>query len=215
MSSCTPPAAPLRQAVEARYRALAGGDANLSCGGALEAAAPGVGEALVDLGCGRGRELRRAAEQVGPDGLAIGVDASDEMLARAREATAGLPQVRLVRSDLGALDLPSASADVVTSNCAINHAPDKAAVFREVHRVLRPGGRLVVSDVVSEGVLPEAIRRDPAAWAACYGGAIPEEDYLAAIRAAGFRDVEVLARTAPYERGGARVLSVTVKGTRP
>lgn len=215
MPSCTPPAAPLRQAVQARYDGLAGTEANLSCGGALDLAAPRPGEVLVDLGCGRGRDLCRAAGLVGPAGQAIGVDASEEMLARARAATEGLPNVRLVRADLEALGLPAASAEVVVSNCAINHAPDKAAVFREIHRVLRPGGRLVVSDVVSEGVLPEAIRRDPAAWAACYGGAIPEDEYLAAVRAAGLRDVEVLARTAPYEKGGARVRSVTVKGTKP
>jgi len=215
MPSCTPPPAPLRRAIEARYGALAATESNLSCGGALDLAGPRPGEVLVDLGCGRGRDLRRAAELVGPGGQAIGVDASEEMLTRARAATEGAGNVRLVRSDLAALDLPAGSAEVVISNCAINHAPDKAAVFREVHRVLRAGGRLVVSDVVSEGVLPEAIRRDPAAWAACYGGAIPEDDYLAAVRAAGFRDVEVLARTAPYQKGGARVLSVTVKGTRP
>lgn len=217
MSAATPSPESLRQAVDARYGALAArADANLSCGGALELAAPRAGEVVVDLGCGRGRDVLRAAGLVGASGVAIGVDASEEMLARARAAVpAGVGHVRFVRSDLAALDLADATASVVVSNCAINHAPDKAAVFREIHRVLRSGGRFVVSDVLSEGVLPEAIRRDPAAWAACYGGAIPEADYLAAIRAAGFRDVEVLTRTAPYEKGGARVLSVTVKGIRP
>ena len=110
--------------------------------------------------------------------------------------------------------LPDASADVVVSNCAINHAPDKEAVYREIHRVLRPGGRFVVSDVIAERELPEAVRSDPAAWAACYGGAIPEADYLAAARRAGFAELQVLERTEPYDKGGVRVLSLTLRGTK-
>ena len=106
-------------------------------------------------------------------------------------------------------------ADVVISNCTINHARDKEAVYREIHRVLRAGGRFVVSDVVAESELPEAVRADPAAWAACYGGAIPEADYVAAARRAGFDDVRVLERSEPYVKGGARILSLTLKGTKP
>ena len=122
--------------------------------------------------------------------------------------------MRFVRSDLAELDLADARADVVISNCTINHAPDKAAVYREIHRVLKPGGRFVVSDVIAERELPEAVRSDPAAWAACYGGAIPEAEYLAAIRAGGFGDVEILSRTEPYEKGGVWVRSLTVRATK-
>jgi SAM-dependent methyltransferase len=216
MSTTTPGADALQEAVTARYAGLAPGAGSLSCGRALELAAPGPGEVVVDLGCGRGRDVVRAAALVGPEGGAIGVDASEEMLARARsEASTAAPAARFVCSDLAALDLPDGTATVVVSNCAINHAPDKAAVYREVHRVLRPGGRFVVSDVVSEEPLPEAVRRDPEAWAACYGGAIPEADYLAAIRAAGFGEVEILERSAPYRRGGASVRSLTVRGEKP
>ncbi|WP_242360125.1 methyltransferase domain-containing protein [Anaeromyxobacter sp. SG17] len=205
----------LDRALEARYSPLASTAGSLSCGSVLEHAAPGAGETLVDLGCGRGRELLRAAEAVGPGGRAIGVDANAAMIAAARELAGGLAQVRLVRADLAAVTLPDGEADVVVSNCAINHAPDKAAVYREVHRLLRSGGRFVVSDVVSETALPDSVRNDPAAWAACYGGAIPEADYLAAIAAAGLAEVSVLRRTAPYEKGGVRVLSITLKGRRP
>jgi len=103
---------------------------------------------------------------------------------------------------------------VVISNCAINHAPDKTAAYREIRRLLREGGRFAVSDVVAERELPETVRRDPAAWAACYGGAVPEPEYLAAIARAGFAAVRVVRRSAPYERGGVRVRSITVEGTR-
>lgn len=204
----------LRRALDGRYSALAGEGGSLSCGGALDVAAPRPGETVVDLGCGRGGDLLRAAARVGPEGLAIGVDGNDAMLAEARARAHGLPRVRLVRGDLAAVPLPDGRADVVVSNCAINHAPDKAAVYHEIHRLLRPGGRFAVSDVVSERELPAAVRADPAAWAGCYGGAVPEPEYLDAIARAGFSAVRVVKRTSAYERGGVRVRSVTIEGTR-
>ncbi len=112
------------------------------------------------------------------------------------------------------MPLPAGRADVVISNCAINHAPDKGAVYREIHRLLRPGGRFAVSDVVALRALPDDVRSDPSAWAACYGGAIPEPEYLDAIARAGFHEIAVVRRTAPYVKGGVRVLSITVVGTR-
>ncbi len=204
-------AASIRAAVEARYQGLATREANLSCGGALERLAPAPGEVVLDLGCGRGGDLLRALERVGPAGAALGVDASPAMVVAARARLGAHRNVLLVRGDLAAVPLPDAVADAVVSNCAINHALDKAAVFREVKRLLRPGGRMVVSDVVSETELPEAVRNDPAAWAACYGGAIPEAEYLAAVAAAGLLEVRVLSRTAPYTKGGVQVLSLTVE----
>lgn len=211
----TPAPGAIESAVGARYAALACGSSSLSCGGALDHAAPAPGETLVDLGCGRGQDVVRAAGRVGPGGRAVGIDGTDEMLAKAR---AGVPpfvaNAVFVKSDLADLDLPAAFADVAISNCAINHARDKGAVYREVHRILRPGGRFVVSDVVAERELPESVRSDPAAWAACYGGAIPEAEYLAAIRGAGFGAVEILERTEAYEKGGVRVRSLTVRGTK-
>jgi SAM-dependent methyltransferase len=205
----------IARASAARYGALATSRASLSCGGALDLARPREGEDVLDLGCGRGGDLVRAAARVGPLGSATGVDASDRMLAAAAEALAGSPNARLVKSDLSAVLLPDRCADVLVSNCAINHAPDKGAVYREVFRLLRPGGRFAVSDVVSEEELPASVRNDPDAWAACYGGSVPEADYLAAIAGAGLRDVEVVRRTDPYEKGGVRVLSITVTGRRP
>jgi ubiquinone/menaquinone biosynthesis C-methylase UbiE len=170
---------------------------------------------LVDLGCGRGGDLLRAAALVGPAGRATGVDATPAMVEAARQRTAGFANVQVVQGDLAAVPLPAGCADVVVSNCAINHAPDKAAVYREVARLLAPGGRMVVSDVVSEAVLPESVRSDPAAWAACYGGAIPEADYLAAVAAAGLIELRVLKRSEPYLKVGVRVLSLTIEARRP
>jgi SAM-dependent methyltransferase len=201
--------------VSARYAALSSACCSLSCGAALDLAAPVPGETVVDLGCGRGQDVVRAASRVGPEGLAIGVDLSDEMLEKVRHTIpASLRNVRLVRSDLAALDLPDAVAHAVVSNCTINHARDKVAVYREIRRVLKPGGRFVVSDVIAEDELPEHVRSDPAAWAACYGGAIPEAEYLAAAREGGFTQLEVLERSAPYDKGGVRVLSLTLRGTK-
>ncbi len=205
----------IEAAVGVRYGALASSCCSLSCGSALDLAALVSSETVVDLGCGRGHDVVRAAGRVGSGGLAIGVDLSEEMLAHARRSTPPfLANVRFVRSDLAALDLAGGIADVVVSNCTINHAPDKEAVFREIRRVLRPGGRFVVSDVLAETELPEDVRNDPAAWAACYGGAIPEAEYLSAVRRAGFEGPEVLERSEPYEKGGVMVRSVTLRGTK-
>ena len=208
-------AEPIARATAVRYGALSTSKESLSCGRALDVAAPRQGEDVVDLGCGRGGDVARAADRVGPGGSATGVDGNERMLAAAAAALAGLPNARVVKSDLAAVTLPDRCAHVVVSNCAINHAPDKAAVFREVHRLLRPGGRFAVSDVVSEEHLPASVRNDPAAWAACYGGSIPEADYLAAIASAGLRDLDVVRRTDPYAKGEVLVRSITVTGRRP
>jgi arsenite methyltransferase len=205
----------LAPVVVERYASLADTCDSLSCGKALDAAAPTAGEVFIDLGCGRGQDVLAAANRVGEQGQAIGIDLTPAMIEKARAAMpASLRNVRFVCCDLAALDLPDGCANVVISNCTINHAVDKAAVYREIHRVLASGGRFVVSDVIAETELPASVRNDPAAWAACYGGAVPETEYLGAIARAGFRTVEVLHRSAPYEKGGVMVRSVTLRGRR-
>ncbi len=202
-------------AVEGRYAGLADACDSLSCGAALDLAAPRTGEVVVDLGCGRGQDVLRAAQQVGAAGKAIGIDRTRAMIDKARASVPpALGNARFVCCDLAELDLEDGSADVVISNCAINHAPDKPAVYREMYRVLASAGRFVVSDVIAVEQLPESVRNDPEAWAACYGGAIPEDEYLNAIRAAGFSGVEVLRRSQPYAKGGVMVRSLTVRGMR-
>jgi len=210
-----PNPAVLSSAIQERYTGLAACCCSLSCGNALELAAPTAGEVVVDLGCGQGRDVLRAAGMVGSTGRAIGIDMTEAMLQTARKSVPPfLNNVKFVRSELASLDIPDSAADAVISNCTINHAPDKAAVYREIRRILKPGGRFVVSDVIADQELPESVRNDPAAWAACYGGAIPESEYRAAIGSAGFKELEVLHRSDPYEKGGVQVRSLTVRGYR-
>jgi arsenite methyltransferase len=154
------------------------------------------GEFVLDLGSGGGIDVFLAARLVGPTGKAIGVDMTEEMLQRARRAAAamGIANAEFRHGEIEALPLQDKSVDVVISNCVVNLALDKSRVFRETFRVLKPGGRMVVSDVVSNGPLLPSIRTDPEAWAGCVGGALEERKYLDLIQAAGFEEVEVLSR---------------------
>lgn len=181
----------------------------LGCGNPVKLAALQPGEVVVDLGSGGGIDVFLAARQVGPSGRVIGVDMTPEMLARARANAdrLGLGNVEFRQGLIEALPVESSSVDVILSNCVINLAPDKTVVFREAFRILKPGGRLVVSDMVARGELSREIRENPALWASCIGGALPEVEYLDAIRRAGFPSVEVLGREA-LEQG--HVYSVTV-----
>jgi SAM-dependent methyltransferase len=154
---------------------------------------------VLDLGSGAGKDVFLAAQKVGEAGRAIGVDMTDEMLALARRnavtffAATGLANVEFHKGLIEQIPVDDASVDVVISNCVINLSPDKPAVFREVFRVLRPGGRMIVSDIVLNRPLPESVRNDAGLYAACIAGALPREEYLQAIRDAGFADVRVLS----------------------
>ena len=176
-----------------------GADLGLGCGNPIAAAELKPGETVLDLGSGAGADCFLAARQVGPQGRVIGVDMTPEMLARARRI-AGENSLANVEFRLGEIEnLPVADgwADVVVSNCVINLSIDKERVFREIHRVLKPGGRLVVSDIVLLRELPEFLRDNETAYASCISGAIPRDAYLAAIAAAGGAGMEVL-NEAPY-----------------
>ena len=164
---------------------------SLGCGTPLARADLRPGETVVDLGSGPGRDLIQAARQVGPTGRAIGVDMTPEMVARARANARDLPNVEVLQGEIESLPLPSESADVVISNCVINLSPDKDRVFREAHRVLRPGGRFVVQDILATRPFTEAERADPDLWSACVSGAVRAEEYRDGLRRAGFADVEI------------------------
>ncbi len=169
-------------------------DLGLGCGAPVGYLALKPGETVLDLGSGPGLDALLAAKQVGPTGRVIGVDMTPEMLERARAtaARAGATHVEFRHGRLEALPVEDASVDAVTSNCVINLVPDKSAVFREVARVLRPGGRIVVADIVLERPLPEAVAKDVLAWAGCVSGAALRRDYFAMVEAAGLRGVSVL-----------------------
>jgi SAM-dependent methyltransferase len=170
----------------------------LSCGNPTATANLRPGEVVVDLGCGGGLDVFLAAAKVGPSGKAIGIDMTAEMLALARQNAAkgrnGQPitNVEFHQAAIDKLPLPSASVDCVISNCVINLAPDKPAVFREIARVLKPGGRLAVSDIALKKPLPTELGEDLMAYVGCIAGAIMIDDYRRSLRDAGFAAVEVI-----------------------
>jgi arsenite methyltransferase len=153
-------------------------------------------EVVLDLGSGAGADCLLAARKVGPEGRVIGLDMTPEMvkLARRNARDAGATNVEFRYGEIEDMPLPDGSVDLVISSCVINLSPDKDAVFGQAYRVLRPGGRMVVSDIVLDGELPQPIRESLVAWAGCVAGALEESNYLGKIRAAGFTDVEVLSR---------------------
>jgi SAM-dependent methyltransferase len=171
-----------------------GADLSLGCGAPIPFLDPQPGETVADLGSGGGLDAFLAARRVGPSGRVVGVDMTPEMVARARGNAArdGVENVEFRQGRLESLPLDDASVDAVTSNCVFNLVPDKAAVFREVARVLRPGGRLVVSDIVLDGPIPEAVEGDLLAYVGCVAGAAQRDDYFETLRGAGLDDVVVL-----------------------
>lgn len=170
----------------------------LSCGNPTATANLRPGETVVDLGSGGGLDVFLAAARVGPEGRAIGIDMTDEMLELARRNAArandgrGFANVEFHKATIDRLPLADASVDCVISNCVINLAPDKPAVFREISRVLKPGGRLAVSDIALKKPLPEELGQDLMAYVGCIAGAIPIEDYRRQLTEAGFAAVEVV-----------------------
>jgi arsenite methyltransferase len=167
--------------------------ASLGCGNPTALAHLAPGETVLDLGSGGGIDVLLSARRVGPDGKAYGLDITDEMLELAREnqRRAGITNAEFLRGDMEAIPLPDGSVDVVISNCVINLAADKARVLREAFRVLRPGGRFAVSDIVVRGPLPEDVRRSVELRVGCVAGALDEADYRRLLVAAGFMDTEV------------------------
>jgi SAM-dependent methyltransferase len=172
-----------------------GANLGLGCGNPLALAGVRPGETVLDLGSGAGFDALLAAQSVGPTGQVIGVDMTGEMIARAEENTQrmGVQNVEFRLGYIEALPVEDASVDVVISNCVINLSPQKAKVFQEAFRVLRPKGRLAISDLVLKAPLPPKLLRSTEAYVGCVAGAMLRGDYLAAIEAAGFSTVEVVA----------------------
>jgi arsenite methyltransferase len=167
--------------------------ASLGCGNPTALAELKEGEVVLDLGSGGGIDVLLSARRVGPTGFAYGVDMIDEMLqlAERNAAERGVPNVKFLKGEIEHIPLPDASVDVVISNCVINLSADKAQVLREAARVLKPGGRFAISDVVVQGSLPAEVRASMDAWAGCLGGALEEAEYQRLLDEAGFSDIEV------------------------
>lgn len=200
---------------------VADADLKLGCGLPVEHAGLASGQTVLDLGAGAGLDAFVARRIVGDEGRVLGVDFTPEMVERARAnaASLGYDNVHFEHGDIEALPFADASVDVVISNCVLNLVPDKARAFREMHRVLRAGGHFCVSDIVSIGELPEAVRASAELHAGCVAGAVEREEYLGLLRAAGFDEVEVVVDTAVSlppgllpDGAGSPLRSVTVRG---
>jgi len=167
--------------------------ASLGCGNPTAVAALDPGETVLDLGSGGGIDVLLSARRVGPTGKAYGLDMTDEMLelARRNQREANIENVEFVKGTIEDVPLPGSSIDLIISNCVINLSGDKSSVFREAARVLRPGGRFAVSDVIADPDMDEATRRDMAEWTGCIAGALTEDEFRRELAAAGFAEIEI------------------------
>ena len=167
--------------------------ASLGCGNPTALAQLSPGEVVLDLGSGGGIDVLLSAKRVGPTGKAYGLDMTDEMLALANEnkRKAGAGNVEFLKGEIEKIPLPDESVDVIISNCVINLSADKDRVLREAFRVLKPGGRFAVSDVVTRGAIPDEIRQKVLLWVGCIAGALEETQYRSKLNAAGFEQIEV------------------------
>jgi len=184
--------------------------ASLGCGNPTALAALKPGETVLDLGSGGGIDVLLSARRVGPSGKAYGLDMTDEMLALARDnqKKAGVRNVEFLKGEIENIPLPDNSVDVIISNCVINLSADKSRVLREAFRVLKPGGRFAVSDVVVRGDVPEQIRQHMLLWVGCIAGALKDSDYIAKLARAGFDDIDI-EPTRIYKAEDARAFLTT------
>ncbi|MDR3561395.1 MAG: arsenite methyltransferase, partial [Negativicutes bacterium] len=168
--------------------------ASFGCGNPTALGNLYAGETVLDLGSGAGLDVLLSAKRVGPTGKAYGLDMTDEMLAEANanKAKSGLANAEFLKGHIEEIPLPEASVDVVISNCVINLSADKDQVFREIYRVLKPGGRVAVSDIVTTRPMPEGVRHSLLAWAGCVAGALTQDEYVAKLSQAGFDNAEVV-----------------------
>ncbi len=202
---CDPITSNLYDAATASELPQAAVQASLGCGNPTALAELKPGENVLDLGSGGGIDVLLSAKRVGPTGMAYGLDMTDEMLALAEEnrRRSGLANVRFLKGEIENVPLPDGSVDVIISNCVSNLSGDKDRVLREAFRVLRPGGRFAVSDVVIRGEMPPALRKSMELWTGCIAGALDEAEYVDKLRRAGFEDVEIEV-TREYRTDDAR-----------
>jgi arsenite methyltransferase len=201
-------------AINDRYSVLSEKSCCLSCGGAINHAKANTGEVCVDLGSGRGNDVIRLAEEVGEAGFVYGIDISDGMIVKAKANLEKfeITNAEILKADLENLPIDKNKVDIIISNCTINHATNKQAVWNEVYRILKPNGRFVVSDIYSTSPIADEYRNDPVAVAECWAGAVTRGEYLMMLENAGFTDIQILEESESYAKGQAEVASWTIKG---
>jgi ubiquinone/menaquinone biosynthesis C-methylase UbiE len=204
----------ITEAINERYTKLSETSCCLSCGGAINHAKPVSGEVCVDLGSGRGNDVIRLAEEVGDTGYVYGIDISEGMIAKAKENLKKfeVENAEILQAELEKLPLEDNRVNLVISNCTINHATDKQAVWNEVFRILKADGRFVVSDIYATKPIADEYRNDPVAISECWAGAVTKDEYLTMLEHAGFKNLVVYEESAPYEKGKAEVASWTISG---
>jgi len=201
--------------IQIRYTLLAEDDnCCLSCGGAVSYSNAGKGEVCVDLGSGKGTDVLRLAEEVGDTGKVYGIDVSEGMLRKAQKNAdkLGISNVKFVKSELEDLKVDSDTVNLVISNCTINHASDKFRVWSEIERILKNGGRFVVSDIYAINEVPDVYRNDPQAVAECWAGSVTKQEYLDTLTRVGFKSIEIIEESKPYKKGQVEVVSFTIAG---
>lgn len=198
--------------IAGRYTVLANDTCCLSCGGAADKSEAKAGEICIDLGSGRGTDVLRLAEEVGEKGFVYGIDVTEEMIRKATSTAAkmGVENVSFVQSDLEDIKLEDEIANLIISNCTLNHVSNKVKVWNEIYRLLKNGGRFVISDIYSSEPVPAEYANDPAAVAECWAGSITKAEYIAIIKAAGFKEFRILEESAPYPKGKIQVSSFTI-----
>ncbi len=205
------------KSINKRYSGLAAESSSLSCGASRDYQEVREGFFCADLGCGRGGDVIKLARRAGKSGYVYGIDVSEGMVRKAREAIdeSGLSNAEIVQSSLEKICLEDDTLDLIISNCTINHAQNKERVWEEVFRVLKKGGEFIVNDVYSTEKIPEKYSGDPEAVAGCWAGAVPRDEYLETVESAGFIQVTISGESSPYRRGEAELVSFTIKGHKP
>jgi len=203
--------------INRRYSDLAETTCCLSCGGAVNHSEAKSNEVCVDLGSGRGTDAIRLAEIVGSEGYVYGIDISEGMIKKSVDTLKrlGISNVEFIQSTLEKINLTSNRADLVISNCTINHSSDKQAVWNEIFRILKPGGRFAISDIYSIKEVPEEYKNDSVAIAECWAGSVTRNEYLEHLHNAGFSSIRIIEESEPYEKGKVLVASWTIAGTKP
>src|SRR6266567_2026102 len=215
-TSCDPITSNLYDATQMQQVPGEALQASLGCGNPTALAKLNPGEVVLDLGSGGGIDVLLSAKRVGPTGKAYGLDMTDEMLALANEnkRKAGADNVEFLKGEIEQIPLPDASVDVIISNCVINLSADKRRVLQEAHRVLKPGGRFAVSDIVVRGELPEAVRRSMEAWVGCVAGALEEEEFKVLLAEQGFEQISI-EPTRIYQIDDAKAMGAFVRARKP